>query len=363
MSLSSVVGLCLPFLLFVIVPMLLLSCPGRLLESVPAAVQDGLLRLCEQRILFYHRLGKSFVQITRCLAEEGHVTTKIGVYKFIRRYEETGTISRTPGSGKASKFTTDAKKIIEEQMEKDNETTGVELQKLLAKNDIQVATSTALRWRTELGWTSKGTSYCQMIHAANEEKRLEWAEKNKDMSFEDVIYTDETTVQMETHRRTCCYKRGQKPRYKPKPKHPLKVHVWAGISYRGRTSLCIFEGKMNAPLFISILKKSLVPFIRDVYPDGHRFVQDNDPKHCSKRARKFYAEQGINWRPTPPESPDLNPIENLWHELKEYIRRKVKPRSKLELMDGIRAFWRTVRVAKCQKYIGHVKTVIPAVIQ
>ena len=184
----------------------------------------------KQRILFYRWLGKSFVQITRCLAEEGHATTKVGVCQFIRRYEETGMISCTPGSGKASKFTADAKKIIEEQMEKDDEMTGVELQKLLAKNDIQVASSTALRWRTELGWTSRGTSYCQMIREANEEKRLEWAEKNKDMSSEDVIYTDETTVQLETHRQTCCYKRGQKPRYKPKPKHPVKVHVWAGIS-------------------------------------------------------------------------------------------------------------------------------------
>ena len=76
-------------------------------------------------------------------------------------------------------------------------------------------------------------------------KRLAWAIKNKDMFLEDVIYTDETTVQLETHRRTCCYKKQQKPRYKPKPKHPIKVHVWARISYRGRTSLCIFEGKMN----------------------------------------------------------------------------------------------------------------------
>ena len=351
-SSPSVVGLRLPFSLFVV------GCSRVCPRQLKMVYSDYV----KQRILFYRRLGKSFVQITRCLAEEGHATTKIGVCKFIRRYEETGMISRTPGSGKASKLTADAKKIIEEQMEKDDETTGVELQKLLAENDIQVASSTALRWRTELGWTSKGTSYCQMICEANEGKRLEWAEKNKDMSFEDVIYTDETTVQLETHRRTCCYKRGQKPRYKPKPKHPLKVHVWAGISHRGRTTLCIFEGKMNAPLFISILKKSLVPFIRDVYPDGHRFVQDNDPKHCSKRAQKFYAEQGINWWPTPPESPDLNPIENLWHELKEYIRR-VKPRSKQELMDSIRAFWRTVTVTKCQKYIGHVKRVIPAVIQ
>ena len=113
-------------------------------------------------------------------------------------------------------------------------------------------------------------------------------------------------------------------RYEPKPKHPLKVHVWAGISCCGRTGLCIFEGRMNAPLFVSILQAFLLPFLKDIYPDGHRFGQDNDPKNCSKLARKFYKEEGINWMPTPPESPDMNPIENFWQELKEYVRSEVK---------------------------------------
>ena len=64
---------------------------------------------------------------------------KIGVCNYIHRYKETGMISLMPEIGKASKFTADAKKIIEEQIEKDDETIGEELQKLLAKNDIQVA--------------------------------------------------------------------------------------------------------------------------------------------------------------------------------------------------------------------------------
>jgi transposase len=43
-----------------------------------------------------------------------------------------------------------------------------------------------------------------------------------------------------------------------------------------------------------------------------------------------------------PESPDFNPIENLWHELKKHLRREVKPFKKKELIDGINQFWHTV---------------------
>ena len=94
-------------------------------------------------------------------------------------------------------------------------------------------------------------------------------------------------------------------------------------------------------------------------------MQDNDPKHTSRAAKTFFDENGINWWPTPPESPDLNPIENLWHELKYYLETKVKPRSKQELIDGIKKFWRkNVDALKCARYIDHVfYKAIPAVVE
>ncbi len=135
-------------------------------------------------------------------------------------------------------------------------------------------------------------------------------------------------------------------------KHPTKVHVWVGISERGSTVIYIFEGKMNAPLYTKILDGALVPFLETVYPDGHRFMQDNDPKHTSVHAWDFMEDKGINWWKTPAESPDLNPIENLWHDLKEYIKREVKPQSKQQLIEGIDEFWLTVDVKDRFKTIG-----------
>ena len=49
----------------------------------------------------------------------------------------------------------------------------------------------------------------------------------------------------------------------------------------------------------------------------------------------FLKDNNINYWPTPPESPDMNPIEMLWHELKNHLRSRVKPKNKEELVDGI----------------------------
>ena len=115
---------------------------------------------------------------------------------------------------------------------------------------------------------------------------------------------------------------------------------------KGRTGICVFDGIMDAEKYVEILEQTLMSFILDVFPDGYcRFMQDNDPKHTSNYAKRYFKAQGIYWWKTPAESPDCNPIENLWHELKEYMRRENKPQTKDELVNGILKFWETVDVA------------------
>ena len=65
--------------------------------------------------------------------------------------------------------------------------------------------------------------------------------------------------------------------------------------YEGPTKLCIFEGIMNAELYIKILEECLVPFLQETYPHGQRFMQDNDPKHTSHRDYCPILRQDDSW--------------------------------------------------------------------
>ena len=91
-------------------------------------------------------------------------------------------------------------------------------------------------------------------------------------------------------------------------------------------------------------------------------MADNDLKHTSNEAKDFLSQNHVTWWRNPAESPDCNPIENLWHELKEYNPQVIKSTTKDQLINGILQFWETVTVAKCNKYINHL-TVIPKVIE
>lgn len=146
----------------------------------------------------------------------------VGIAKFLKKYSETGCIGRS-GSGCPSKVTSEIKAIVNKQMKKDDETTAIQLYALIVSRGYHISLRTILRCRTSLSWPFRGSSYCQLIRAQNKEKRLAWAQRYgtyKEEDFEDVIFTDECMVQLGTHWRFCCRKRGEPP--KPKPRYNVK---------------------------------------------------------------------------------------------------------------------------------------------
>lgn len=335
-------------------------------RKIPKLSTPTKLRILEE----FEKIGWKPAQISKNLNSTGfYSTSRWSVNRFLSNYESRTHISRSEGSGRKSAISPLILSLIQEQMEKDDETMAYQIQHLLKQQGITVEMRTIDRWRRKLGWRFTGSKYCQSIRKENVEKRKVWAEQVLEQMkdgyrFHDIIFTDECKIQLDRHGRKCHKRLGFKIKMKGRHKHPISVMVWAGISKKGPTDLIIFEGIMEADFFINTcMKQGLLSSAKRLYPDGKwKLQQDNDPKHASLKAKKFFEKKRINWWRTPAESPDTNPIENLWAELKWYLRTEVKPMLKHQLIKGIQQFWATVGKKKCKKYINHLFKVIPAVV-
>lgn len=94
------------------------------------------------------------------------------------------------------------------------------------------------------------------------------------------------------------------------------------------------------------------------------YLQDNDSKHTSKSTKPWMEDNGIldHIMNTPASSPDLNPIENVWASMKQYLSKIHKPRTRDELVGGIKAFWASLTAEQCGRYIDHIHRVIPYIV-
>ena len=116
------------------------------------------------RILFYNAKGFKPYTIEKLLQQhEGIVVSNWEVAKFLQTFNKTGCISRQPGSGRPSKITAAVKYLVEQQMQVDGETTATQLHQFLNSKGIDLSLATILRCRTALGWTFRGSAYCQLI--------------------------------------------------------------------------------------------------------------------------------------------------------------------------------------------------------
>ena len=106
----------------------------------------------KQRILFFHTQGYRPSKIQKLLWEENLTCSRVGVYKLQKNYKETRSIRRKGGSGRWSKITVEIKKLVEERMRSDDETTAYQLHRMLTEKGYSISLRTILRRRTALGW-------------------------------------------------------------------------------------------------------------------------------------------------------------------------------------------------------------------
>ncbi|GBO29937.1 Transposable element Tc1 transposase [Araneus ventricosus] len=135
-------------------------------------------------------------------------------------------------------------------------------------------------------------------------------------------------------------------------------------SASGLGNLVFFDGIMNHALYLNILRENFKLSAQNL-GIGYNFVfyRDNDPKHTALNVRlwcRYNCPQNLK---TPPQSPDLNPIEHIWRELEvRVLKHDIKLKSKLKTV--MMEEWMNIDTEITKKLVKsipkHLKAVVDA---
>jgi hypothetical protein len=211
----------------------------------------------------------------------------------------------------------------------------------------------------EAGLRARHAAVKELLTDDNKLYRLAFAESNVARSWDRVILSDEAIFSSASDGPVLVYRpRGERynSQYMSTSTRSgrVSVHCWGWISHEGAGMLHRIEGHLDGLQYKHILQNIMVPSVRVLYPDGViQFQQDHSSIHDSRVVQERLSQQAdvelIDW---PPRAPDVNPIENMWSEVKRTMQETwpiLPPRKSDSLWTLVSDAWD--EVASSQRYV------------
>lgn len=294
------------------------------------------------QILAFDTSGKCPKEIAKHLGRD-----KSTVTRFLRRYRTTGKIERRPGSGRPRITTPQDDRHIKLLVTRDRRTPAKAIKQDLALEHI--SDDTIRRRLHEFGFLSRWAVKKPFISETNRKKRVEWAKEHLSWTKEQwgrVLFSDESPYTIRGSSRFRVW-RGVNERYLPSAtvatvKHSKKINVWGCFAAGGVGHLHRISGIMDQQVYRQILIHHMVPSAKGLFPKGDWvFQHDNDPKHTARSVKTYLANRRTKVLPWPAQSPDLNPIENIWSWLEWKLQRRTC-KNEEELFELLQEQWQSI---------------------
>ncbi|SOV09613.1 uncharacterized protein UDID_19024 [Ustilago sp. UG-2017a] len=127
------------------------------------------------------------------------------------------------------------------------------------------------------------------------------------------------------------------------------IMIWGCMTWAGLGLMVYIDGRLNSECYIELLEEAVPGSIlkwkniQRIPPrDKLIFQQDNAHPHTAKVTKEYLEEVKLNVLPWPAMSPDLNPIEHVWQQLKKQLyQQRYTINNKAQLIAAINRFWAT----------------------